>query len=673
MILISLRLFNFRQFYGDNKIEFAHSDDKNVTLVHGENGIGKTTILNAVLWCLFDKLNSDFERQEELVHYDALREGANSCSVELLFEYESEEYLAQRHHTVGSKNIFKVFKIDNQNYEQVPLAEQFVKSVLPPQMANYFFFHGEGITAISDRQSSDTFRRAVRDILGFTFAEQAIEDLGKIRRRYAKKAEEIHKQDAEAKAAAEAKSKADDRVEELQTAIKDLEKSITAEDQLYDDLSKKVANSGNTDAERFERELRSVSQRIKTTERDLKECHLERQALIPKYAWAIFGSTLSEKGLEFIDESTMKGRIPAGYQDSFVSDLLGAGQCICGRVIEAGTREYQAVAALLETANTAAIHQRTMKARAAAGRMAGGERAFLDEVEQLENRREELERRLRLAQDEEAEIQEALRNIEKAEIKRLTAALDACRKNRDEQRIQLGSLKAERDAWKERADRYKKDLSRYGGDDEQLRSLARYEELIDEMIGRCSRRLDEVEDSARSIIAETVNNILIRFSRKDYNIRVNQNFEFFLVREDGGFVAKSKGENLLLNLAFVAALIDMAKKREKAEGDFLVQGGVAPFVIDAPFGELDETYKGATAQFLPGTAKQIVLLLSSSHWKGTVDEAIKPYVGAEYVLISHRRIEKGDKPDDILRIGDLRIEQSVYGAERDATTITKVI
>lgn len=673
MILKSLRLVNFRQFYGDNSIEFATDTNSNVTLVHGENGVGKTTILNAVLWCLFEKLNSDFERPDELVNYEAIREGTKSCRVELLFEYEAADYLAQRHHDNGSQNIFKVFKIEGYNYKPLPLAKDFINSVLPPDMANYFFFHGEGISSISDRRSGETFRRAVRDILGFTFAEQAIEDLAKIKRNYGKKAEEVHKKNKEAKKAAEAKSQAEDRVEELQQAISNLEESIKEEDQKYEDLSERVANSGNADAKRLERELRNVTQRMRTTVRELKECHLERQGLISKYGWAVFGSELAGKGLEFIDESTLKGRIPSPYQESFVNDLLEAGECICGRSLEAGTKEYEAVASLLETANTALISQRVMKARAAASNMAGYAREFLDRVDQVESKREELERRLRVDQEEEAEFQRALRQIDEKEIKRLTDALDTCRRKLNEQRVQLGRMETELGTWKQRVEEHRRELNKHSGDDEHLRTLNQYEELVDKMVSRCKQRLDEVEDGARRIIAETVNNILTRFSRKDYAIRVNDNFEFFLVREDGGLVAKSKGENLLLNLAFVASLIDMAKKREKAEGDFLVQGTVAPFVIDAPFGELDETYKGATAEFLPGTAKQIVLLLSSSHWKGTVDEAIKPYVGSEYVLISHRRTDKGDKPDDALEVGGRRIQQSIYSAQRDATTLEKVI
>ena len=47
MRLISLELNDFRSFYGPHHLEFAAEDDKRVTIFHGENGAGKTNLLNS--------------------------------------------------------------------------------------------------------------------------------------------------------------------------------------------------------------------------------------------------------------------------------------------------------------------------------------------------------------------------------------------------------------------------------------------------------------------------------------------------------------------------------------------------------------------------------------------------------------------------------------------------
>lgn len=66
------------------KLSFQRTE-KNVTLIHAENGVGKTTILNSILWCFYDKFTADFEKQEELVNLDATKEGITTCDVEVEF------------------------------------------------------------------------------------------------------------------------------------------------------------------------------------------------------------------------------------------------------------------------------------------------------------------------------------------------------------------------------------------------------------------------------------------------------------------------------------------------------------------------------------------------------------------------------------------------------------
>ena len=62
MLIQSIKLENFRQFKGKQKIEFSCDKNKNVTIVMGENGAGKTTLEQAFLWCLYGvtEFNKDF-------------------------------------------------------------------------------------------------------------------------------------------------------------------------------------------------------------------------------------------------------------------------------------------------------------------------------------------------------------------------------------------------------------------------------------------------------------------------------------------------------------------------------------------------------------------------------------------------------------------------------------
>ncbi|RKX23628.1 MAG: hypothetical protein DRP47_12540, partial [Candidatus Zixiibacteriota bacterium] len=55
MKLAQLKLENFRQYHGRQRLDFARDNQKNVTVIHGINGAGKTSLFLAINWCLYGK------------------------------------------------------------------------------------------------------------------------------------------------------------------------------------------------------------------------------------------------------------------------------------------------------------------------------------------------------------------------------------------------------------------------------------------------------------------------------------------------------------------------------------------------------------------------------------------------------------------------------------------
>ena len=52
IVIESIEFENYRQ-YGDMSIHFSSSNDKNLNVIIAQNGTGKTTLLNAITWCLY--------------------------------------------------------------------------------------------------------------------------------------------------------------------------------------------------------------------------------------------------------------------------------------------------------------------------------------------------------------------------------------------------------------------------------------------------------------------------------------------------------------------------------------------------------------------------------------------------------------------------------------------
>jgi len=61
MVIDSIIIKNFRIYKGEHKISFPRSVNKNVFIISGDNGFGKTTILVSLIWCLYGKLMSDVD------------------------------------------------------------------------------------------------------------------------------------------------------------------------------------------------------------------------------------------------------------------------------------------------------------------------------------------------------------------------------------------------------------------------------------------------------------------------------------------------------------------------------------------------------------------------------------------------------------------------------------
>lgn len=62
MILEEIRLTDFRCFFGETFIRFSEDPERNVTIIYAENGVGKTTLLNALLWCFYGRNYVSFRK-----------------------------------------------------------------------------------------------------------------------------------------------------------------------------------------------------------------------------------------------------------------------------------------------------------------------------------------------------------------------------------------------------------------------------------------------------------------------------------------------------------------------------------------------------------------------------------------------------------------------------------
>ncbi len=168
MKLKSLQLCNFRQFYSQTPVIKFASGEKNTTAIYGNNGAGKTSILNAFTWILYERFTAAFASPELLINQRAINEAkvgaAVECWVELQFERDRKLYQVKRkcyatketaRVRYSSTKLFMLVAADDGRwYPPLEAPDEIIESILPNSLHQYFFFDGERI---------DRFFRGERD------------------------------------------------------------------------------------------------------------------------------------------------------------------------------------------------------------------------------------------------------------------------------------------------------------------------------------------------------------------------------------------------------------------------------------------------------------------------------------------------------------------------------
>ena len=95
----SVTIKNFRAYYGDSgPILFSRDQESPVTIFHGTNGLGKTSMFNAIHWGIYGKERKSKDhkiKSEGLVNsyvIDSLKEGVNDeMFVKIQIENQNED------------------------------------------------------------------------------------------------------------------------------------------------------------------------------------------------------------------------------------------------------------------------------------------------------------------------------------------------------------------------------------------------------------------------------------------------------------------------------------------------------------------------------------------------------------------------------------------------------
>ncbi len=664
MIINKLEMLNFRQYIGNQEIEFSTDPQRNVTILIGVNTSGKTTIVRAFEWCLYGKngfedpvlLNSEVKNKMNIGD-------TQEVSVSVIFSHNDTVYTLKRAYkyecvdkslidgrtsvVLGRKpeeNLtLEYLQKDGQTKTPIDKAniEESINRVLPKDLSDYFFFGGERISGIASRLD---LSKAIHGLMRLDVLENANIHLKTVIKGFESDIDTSGDSTAQ---------KAKNTLETSRNKKKEIEMELTNINSQMDywngkikEYDDKLAKS-NIDKVK---DLATRRQRVKGALAISKEKKLRLQnELIKAFndkPYTYFGLPLIKESLTFLEEQNkkeegIKESIPAMEQDA-IDFLVKRCKCICGTELIPGTAAYRNVMEIRKVLPPEHVGTAVRDFKSKSEGFLTGTDAYKDKIDEIFKSYREINREINALQNE----YDALENekIDDAEARAIEEkrkdAVNKCKDaNNDfnEANRRLGECNITIENCEKIIDKYAKNSEK----NQRIARLIAYSEHIYNWLADTYKNK---EVKVRDELQSRVNDNFIKMYHGERSIIIDDKYR---VKYSDVTTEESDGLKAVKSFAFIASLVSMAKDKILDDSDMKL-GQVYPLVMDAPFSNVDEIHINNICRILPKTANQVIMAVMQKDWEHAAKN-LSSYVGKSY-MIEKDRDENGKEIDTATHI-----------------------
>jgi len=342
-------LTNYRQFRNAT-LDLGKGQKKDLYVIIGRNGTGKTNLLNAINWCFYGT-EPHLARNSQTLPMLNLQEIDNSLmksvKVEVFVEIERSEnirFIREKSFKLYGNNkeptefneTFTVYEPGTQDFLKDEQASTKLYRLFPPTIKEFFFFDGEKLDKYFQENKGVAIKDAIFNISQLNILERIERNLetlnSELRRELGKQNPKID----------ELSTKREEKV----NALNDINSRIdTTLDELNEAKSRiKVLReklSGYPDVEKLEKNREEIQNKYDEKQNLLNYKKKEKQNLIFEAYKSFTLNQCIREGLDLIEEKEKNKEIPPTNDKTVLENSLKGNKClICGRDLNKESHTY---------------------------------------------------------------------------------------------------------------------------------------------------------------------------------------------------------------------------------------------------------------------------------------------------------------------------------------------
>lgn len=641
MRIDEVKIKNYRQ-YEDATYKFKDNKEHDLHIILAKNGMGKTNLLNAITWCLYDEephLGSTSSGKPKLntkVIEEARKLGKDKCEIRVLITISDRDNVIkfERKQEIGTndffefKSFFCVTEMPSEGetkvYDDVDNWNKYLNLYMPEDIKEYFFFDGEKLEKYFLNEQSDKIKQAIHVISQVKLLSSmkkrlkfVIDDLNNIAGKKNKDIEYLNTQ----------KNQLREKIKKNKDEIKIIENQIKDADSIIIDCSNYL--KGSEGVPELEKQFNESQNNIEDIKNDLKDINSEIKKFVVKYKTLLAFYPLIIEIYNMIITKEESGSFPPTIDKDFLKKMLMTEKClVCNRSI--GENEKEKIEKILESLsmNNAVSH------------------TLYSIKSELENHLEDTKNYKKIRDDlllKRNKIEEKLHKEEKI-FNNLDGKLKQFTNNekiKEKHELRSDNKKLREDNIGKKAvilnmlDKDEKEINEIEIQIQKAISSNREFDVITKQIGFAQNAIiivDEIEKELMDETREKIKNKAIEiFKKLEWKqnsfdrIELDENYNLEMYDSDNYSLigSSSAGERALLALSFTLALQEVA-------------GYESMLFIDTPVGRIDSENRTNFSKVLKEVSrdKQVIITLTTSEYSSEIRNLFEPISSSFIELIS---------------------------------------